>query len=367
LFVNFETNAQTKNNIPEILKKMKILSESQISGYSSKFYPPTDGNIYYVGPDGDDLRTKEQAQNYDTPWKTIQKACYIVEPGDKVIVKDGIYKASPGEKMYTVDLRRGGTKNNWVIFKSENKCGAKIDGEDNRVHSGWNFEDNANYVLVEGFEIFGFDFSGFWDNHDCHDIYIYNNHVHTIGRRLSTENDYIYGRAGIMVNHKSRNITIDNCVIHNIGRFPNPDDTEKWFHNYKHDHGIYAQGDNVRIKNNLIYDCSAGWPIKIDGNDFGVSENSHIIEGNIFALSSNTQREGHIRFYKNPECKYEPRNVIIMNNIFYKPPGNTAISISKGYSAVIKNNILTCEHLLTSYFHDTSNIVMEDNAKLELD
>ena len=362
-----ENYVKTGKELTEISHILELTQKVINTGNSDIFYPPSKGNTYYVGPDGDDSYSKSEAQSYSTPWRTIQKACKSIEPGDKVIVKDGIYKASPRERLYVVDLRRGGTKNNWVIFKAENKWGAKIYCKDNSVHSGWNFEDNANYVCVEGFEIYGFDFSGFWDNHECHDIFLYNNHIHTIGRRLPTEDDYLYGRAGIMINHKSRNITVDNCVIHCIGRLPEPSDTGLWSHNYKHDHGIYAQGDNVIIKNNLIYDCPAGWAIKIDGNDFGVSENSHIIESNIFAFPSNPKRQGHIRFYKNPECKYEPRNVIIMNNIFYRPQGNTAISISKGYSAVIKNNIMTCDNFIPSDFKDTQKILIEDNMKLEIE
>lgn len=361
-----ENSILSGNELTEISDKLKETSKIKNLGELDIFYPKSKGKTYYVGPDGDDSYSKSKAQNYGTPWRTIQRACDSIEPGDKVIVKDGIYEASVGEALFVVDLRRGGSYNNWVIFKAENKWGAKIVSEDNLVHSGWNFEDNASYIWVEGFEIYGFDFSGFWDNHDCHDIFLYNNHIHTIGRRLATESDYLYGRAGIMISYKSRNITVDNCVIHNIGRLPDPSDTGLWSHNYKHDHGIYAQGDNVIIKDNLIYDCNAGWEIKVDGNDFGVSENSHIIKENIFALSSNPQREGHIRFFKNPECRYEPKNVIIMNNIFYKPPYNTAISISEGYSAVIKNNIMTCDNILPIYFKDKQKIVIEDNVKLKI-
>lgn len=356
--------AQIENNLSGILNKTKVSDGLEFSSDSTRFYPPTRGNTYYVGPDGDDSRSKSDAQSYNTPWRTIRKACNSIEPGDKVIVKDGIYKAPQGERLYAVDLRLGGTEDNWIIFKAENRWCAKIDGEDNRIHFGWNFGDNANYVWVEGFEIFGFDFAGFWDNHDCHDIYLYNNHIHTIGRRLATEGDYKYGRCGIGIDRTSKNVTIDRNVIHNIGRIPHSYNEP---HDYKNDHGIYAQGFGIKIQNNLIYDCPAGWSIKIDGNDFGFSENSHIIRDNIFALPSNPYREGHIRFYTNPACKYEPKNVIINNNIFYKPPHNTAISIRKDYSTVIKNNIMTCENLIPLYFKDTQRIIMEDNVKLEIE
>jgi hypothetical protein len=68
--------------------------------------------IYYVSPDGND----NNSGLADAPFKTIQKAADLVNPGDTVIIKDGVYLSS-SETM--VNINKGGTADRYITFKAE--------------------------------------------------------------------------------------------------------------------------------------------------------------------------------------------------------------------------------------------------------
>lgn len=297
-------------------KSMVVLTTSFMeAGYKSDSilsppYPPHYGDTFYVGPDGDNSYSKSEVQSYNTPWLTIQKAMDEVNPGDMVIVKDGIYR---GSGTYLVYCDYGGTVDNWVILKAENLYGAKLDGENNARAYGLSFNPEAPYIFVEGLEIYGCKNGGIWFHNGCHDYYLYKNKIHDICMEPSTSSS---GKPGIMIKKTCKNVTIDGNIIYNIGRTPHdpPNDLD-----FKNDQGIYAQGYNIKIQNNIIYNCHAGFCLKIDGNEFGYSGFTHIITNNTFAFASNPHRPGHIRVYKNPGLTYPPR-ALIQNCIFYEPP-----------------------------------------------
>ena len=81
---------------------------------------------YYVSPTGSDSSSGTSS----SPFKTIQKAADIVNPGDTVIVRDGTYTDTDGDD-FIVKISRSGTSSAWVTFKSENKWGAVLDGRSN--------------------------------------------------------------------------------------------------------------------------------------------------------------------------------------------------------------------------------------------
>ena len=96
---------------------------------------------YYVSPTGSDI----SSGSVSAPFKTIQKAANIVNPGDIVIVKDGIYTDTDGDDR-VVSLSRGGTSSNWITFKAENKWGAKLNGNNNATFIGVYFGTSASYI-----------------------------------------------------------------------------------------------------------------------------------------------------------------------------------------------------------------------------
>lgn len=198
---------------------------------------------------------------------------------------------------------------------------------------------------------------GIWFNNNCHDYYCYHNKIHTICKEIV---DDTYGRLGILTKKTNRNIVIDGNIIYDIGRLPNPTHEGSWSDNYKHDHGLYLQGYNIKVINNIIYDCGAGWAIKVDGNNFADTGYSHVIVNNTMLSINwfNPQRVGHIRLFKNGDCDYHPR-AIIENNIFYDP-GNAAITKSESdYFSVIRNNLMTCDTIIWNEYSEVDPIYME--------
>ena len=96
-------------------------------------YPPYNGDTLYVNPNGDNSRTRDQAKNYETPWRTLHYAIAQLQPGDMLIAQNGIYAEGKDDIIFT-QIWVGGNKNNWKIIKSENLFGAKIDGRDSLLY-----------------------------------------------------------------------------------------------------------------------------------------------------------------------------------------------------------------------------------------
>ncbi|HEV2666424.1 MAG TPA: DUF1565 domain-containing protein, partial [Blastocatellia bacterium] len=109
---------------------------------------------YHVSPTGSDSNPGSEAR----PFRTIQKAADSVKPGDTVLVGDGIYAYSGSNDCYgkvVVCVSRGGSPDNWVVFRSKNKWGAKIDGGDGKAGAGFVVRGGASYVRIQNFEMTG--------------------------------------------------------------------------------------------------------------------------------------------------------------------------------------------------------------------
>jgi len=98
--------------------------------------PQHGGRAYHVSPTGSDSNPGSEAR----PFRTIQKAADGVKPGDTVLVGDGVYTYSGPNDCHgkvIVCVSRGGAPDNWVVFRSKNKWGAKIDGGGGKAGSGF--------------------------------------------------------------------------------------------------------------------------------------------------------------------------------------------------------------------------------------
>ncbi len=270
------------------------------------------GTCYYVSPTGSDSNSGTSA----APFQTIQHAADIVNPGDTVIVEDGIYNGGCTALTQTVTVNRGGTSGNFVTFKSANKYGAKLDGG-NICRDGWVIGNGVSYVRIQDFEITGYAASGgTWadglqlDCGTCSNINIVGNKIHDVGKICT---DTANGQNGIFMN--ANNITVEQNSIYNIGRFApgengcNP--STSYYQN--HDHGIYDyRSDRTKIQNNIFYQNVHGWSIQVSP---GSSTNLLIIN-NTFS-DPNPYKQGHIICWGTGSM-----SGYISNNIFYQP--NTA-------------------------------------------
>src|SRR3989441_106313 len=284
--------------------------------------PTGGGRCYYVdaaaGNDGD---PGDSAR----PLRTVQHAADLVNPGDMVIVRDGVYTGSSSEVLA---IGRGGTASSWVVFRAEHKWGAVLDGQGTPGVQGVSdagVHFSASFVRVEGFEI-----RGMW--HDgvdmgATDIVLSGNHIHNVAGYCESSG---LGIAAIAA--YSSNVVIEQNVIHDIGRlspgqFGCSPSSDYW---QNHDHGIYlSDGVNVIIRNNVFYNMVHGW----DVHRYGSTCDQVYVVNNTFAYP-NPNRDGHIILASTTT------NLYIENNIFYLPGQNIGISGTQS-GAFIDHNLST--------------------------
>ncbi|MFK7766111.1 MAG: right-handed parallel beta-helix repeat-containing protein [Mariniblastus sp.] len=94
--------------------------------------------IYVSSNFGNDGRSRGQAQNRNTPFRTIQRGVDQAFAGDEVVVLNGNYREY-------VTMRRSGQRNAIITLRSENKEGAKLVGS----IEGY----DRSYLKIEGFDI----------------------------------------------------------------------------------------------------------------------------------------------------------------------------------------------------------------------
>lgn len=101
---------------------------------------------YFVSPLGDDNNTGSPT----SPWKTLQHAVNRLQPGDKLLIREGIYKEY-------VSLKKSGTNEKTIfigVFQGEE---AVLDGEGVPWKYGFNFEYEISFVTLAGLKIKNFE------------------------------------------------------------------------------------------------------------------------------------------------------------------------------------------------------------------
>lgn len=94
---------------------------------------------YYVSPNGDDAALGTQA----APWRTIAAAVNRLEPGDELVVVDGVYKE-------TVRLSKSGGIDKPIMVRAQNKGGATIDAN---YQDKIALEVTGNNIIIDGLEV----------------------------------------------------------------------------------------------------------------------------------------------------------------------------------------------------------------------
>lgn len=307
-------------------------------------------STYYVSPTGSD----SSSGSASAPFLTIQHAADLVNPGDTVIVEDGVYTgvgtgtacAAQSTKPI-VCITRGGTSTAPVTFRSQNLHGAKLDGQNNTSTDGIRIISGANYVVVDGFEIYGMG-NG---NGSSSGVELYSggagsvirrNHIHDIGHMCTGTTN---GEVGIFI--EQPNIVVTQNILHDIGRYMVGENGCTVGYSGSTDHGIYNNGSSssgipgangTLIANNIFYNLTRGWGVQAyPGNLTGVT-----IVNNTFAFP-NPYQYGHIIIGANTT------NMVIQNNIFYAP-NNAAIDYYSGTQTNLQvtNNLVYNASLFTS-------------------
>jgi hypothetical protein len=278
------------------------------------------GTTYYVATNGND----SNRGTFSQPFRTIQKAANVVNPGDTVIVKDGVYQA-PGEAAI-VDIRRSGTAGNWITFKAERKWQATLDGTGVKRFLFNIPSRNIGYIRIEDFELRNAPNSAIKLNAEgLHHIVVKGNRFHhnTGAGALLGDGDFL---------------EVDANYFHDNG------DHER----RNHDHAIYSGATNATIKNNVFARHLYGWGIQTTK---GASHWK--IVNNTFAFP-NPARDGHIMLWR------DNTNILIENNIFYQPRGAAVRSTASGTKTgvIVRNNLTTAAQMLGG---DTEGITASNN------
>lgn len=92
----------------------------------------------YVGPNGNDGRGNGEAQNRNTPFRTIQNAIDRSSNGDEIVVLDGTYNQR-------VFVNRSGSGGGDFVLRSENKEGARVLGA---IQA-----NDQSFITIDGFDV----------------------------------------------------------------------------------------------------------------------------------------------------------------------------------------------------------------------
>ncbi len=296
-------------------------------------------NTYYVGNDGSDSYNSTQAQVYGTPWATIQKAADNVNAGDTVIVKDGTYTDNNGDG-FIVKITQGGSSGNLVTFKSENKWGAVLDGQSYSGGYGFaSFGETASYVRIEDFEIKYLRHSG-----------IFTNWVNVKGNNPNYQ-EYVGNKVHNIRTFGIGNINGDGCLIDsNLIYDVAMNDTAS------PGHGIYVVGPDATVTNNIVYGVHIGtggtsYCLQIKGTAHNL-----VLANNTF-IGPVDSNYGVIMIY------LDGSNMTIENNIFYDGSGGYGIRVyaHDAGAVTVRNNLSNGGTLMSYHSNSDSSLFTLSN------
>ena len=188
---------------------------------------PSTGQTFYVATTG----TDSNPGTLEAPWRTVQKAFNVLQPGQRALVRAGTY----GESL---TLRRAGTAVAPITVES-------YPGERPIVNGGGRrpLEISASGAY---FRIRGFVFQNSPYNSGGN-IDIYGHHLEISGNAVRNSQDQ-----GIYTDEDSHDVQLLGNWIHNNGQGI-----------VHQSHGIYLQGNDHLVANNVIHDHVKGFGIQV--------------------------------------------------------------------------------------------------------
>lgn len=288
---------------------------------------PTFAATYYVKPNGNN---SNNGLSVASAFQTLQRASNIVNAGDSVIILAGTYSGFYHTKS--------GTSSSPIVFHAQ--PGVIINAPNATTNDGINLE-GANYVIIEGFKVYGLPRTGIRSVLNT-GVIIRNNIADSCGKWgiLTGFSENIL----IENNSCSRSVqehgiyfsnSADNPIIRNNTCFGNSGC------------GIHMNADlsmggdgiisNALVENNIIYNngISGGSGINCDG-----VQNSRIQNNLLF----NNLASG-ISLYKIDAAQGAKNNVVVNNTILQPSNGRWALNISDGSTGnIVFNNIFYSDH-----------------------
>jgi hypothetical protein len=268
------------------------------------------GEVYYISPNGSD----HNPGTLNLPWKTLGKAASMLEPGDIVYIRGGIYQEA-------VDFKGSGTSKlpiHILAYPGETPI---IDGNNYTIPSetgGALLELSGNYIYVSGLEVRYSSYLG---------VLLSGSHVtanrinchHSLHGGMNENGDYTIIENSIvwsndMQNYEGKNPAGDstgltaarnplNAILRNNTVYGN------W--------GIGLstyEADGTLLENNISYDNY--------GPNVYISDAQNIIFQNNFIYTTGAMKGGGQIGIQTGDEKFSSANIKIINNIVYRTNHN---------------------------------------------
>jgi hypothetical protein len=189
--------------------------------------PPSSGQTFYVATNGAD----SNAGTLEAPWRTVQRALDVLQPGQRALVRTGTYAES-------LDIDRAGTPAAPITI--ENYPGERpvVNGGGERPLE---ISSSGAYFRIRGFV---FENSPY---NSGGNIDIYGHHLEISGNEVRNAQDQ-----GIYSDEDSHHAQILGNWIHHNGKGV-----------IHQSHGIYSQGNDHLAANNVIHDHPKGFGIQV--------------------------------------------------------------------------------------------------------
>jgi hypothetical protein len=188
---------------------------------------PSTGQTFYVSPTGSDSNPGTLA----APWRTVQKAFNVLQPGQRALVRAGTYAES-------LDMARAGTAAAPITVEN-------YPGERPIVNGGG---ERPLEISASGayFRIKGFVFQNSPYNSGGN-VDLYGHHLEISANEVRNSQDQ-----GIYSDEDSHHAQLLGNWVHSNGRGV-----------IHQSHGIYLQGNDHLVANNVIHDHGKGFGIQV--------------------------------------------------------------------------------------------------------
>lgn len=323
---------------------------------SKNIQAATSPKTYYVSGTGTDSNS---GLSTSSPFRTIQKAANVTNPGDTVLIMNGVYtNANPYGHL--LEITRSGTASAWITFKAYPGHFPKLQ------HNGWNgimIQNGASYIEVNGLEIVGnnanvtlnyalsqkTNTSNPLTNGNCLSIDGRNNgHPHHL--RILNNKIHDCGGSGISV-VQADYVTVENNEVYNNAWYSvYAQSGISFWQNWRFD---TSQGYKMFIRKNKVYNNRQNIPWIVtgtltDGNGIIIDDSRNTQNGSkLGAYTGRTLVENNISFKNGGSGihTYSSDHVDIVNNTAYLNNQTPEIKdgqifANKSSDIVIINNIL---------------------------
>jgi len=301
-------------------------------------------HTYYVATTGNDASAGTKAR----PWRTIQHAANMVQAGDTVYARAGIYNEA-------VNIPASGTAaGGYITFSSYLGELATLDGTGLTVPDGQYglfTIDSQSYIVINGFEIRNYSTAaksvplGIWIFGAGSNVHITNNHIHDI---VTTAKGCKGNAFGLTVYGTEAPAAIENLII-------TGNEVDHLTTGCSESLSVDGNVENFQITNNLVHDNNN---IGIDAIGFeGVSPDPAYDQARNGLISGNTIY--NITSYGNPAYG----NQYAADGIYVD--GGTQIVVERNLIHNVDLGIeMASEHSghTSSYIIARNNLVYSDNS-----